>query len=63
MGLLQSPSQTSGPLFGFALMFEGSSEAVPPDSPGAVRIEGVVYDGNGPLAWWARRGTGPRGAC
>jgi protocatechuate 3,4-dioxygenase alpha subunit len=54
-------------------MFEGSSEAVPPDSPGAVRIEGVVYDGNGPLAWpdcflefwqgeqWARARTDPGG--
>jgi protocatechuate 3,4-dioxygenase, alpha subunit len=70
---LQSPSQTSGPLFGFALMFEGASEAVPADSPGAVRIEGVVYDGNGPLAWpdcflefwegdhWARTRTDPDG--
>jgi protocatechuate 3,4-dioxygenase alpha subunit len=73
MPLLQSPSQTSGPLFGFSLMFEGSTEAVPPDSPGAVRIEGVVNDGNGPLAWpdcflefwqgdqWARTRTDPDG--
>ena len=37
---LQSPSQTSGPLFGFALMFDGCDEAVPPDSPGAVRHRG-----------------------
>jgi protocatechuate 3,4-dioxygenase alpha subunit len=70
---LQSPSQTSGPLFGFALMFEGSSEAITPDSPGAFRLEGVVYDGNGPLAWpdcflefwegdqWARTRTDPDG--
>jgi len=41
-----------GPLYGFALMFEGSHEAVPPDSPGAVRIEGLILDGDGaPLAW------------
>ena len=40
-----------GPLYGFALMFEGSHEAVPPDSPGAVRIEGLILDGDGaPLA-------------
>jgi protocatechuate 3,4-dioxygenase alpha subunit len=41
-----------GPLYGFALMFEGSHEAVPPDSPGALRIEGLILDGDGaPLAW------------
>jgi protocatechuate 3,4-dioxygenase alpha subunit len=41
-----------GPLYGFALMFEGSHEAVAPDSPGALRIEGLVLDGDGlPLAW------------
>jgi len=47
-----SPSQTMGPLYGFALMFEGCEQAVPPDSPGAVRIEGLVLDGDGvALAW------------
>jgi protocatechuate 3,4-dioxygenase alpha subunit len=41
-----------GPLYGYALMFEGSSEAAAPDSPGAVRIEGLILDGDGiPLAW------------
>jgi len=41
-----------GPLYGYALMFEGSNEAVAPDSPGALRIEGLVLDGDGiPLAW------------
>jgi protocatechuate 3,4-dioxygenase, alpha subunit len=49
---MQSPSQTSGPLFGFALMFEGSHEAVPPSSPGAVRIEGAVIDGDGVPVYW-----------
>jgi protocatechuate 3,4-dioxygenase, alpha subunit len=49
---MQSPSQTIGPLFGFSLMFEGSDEAVPPDSPGAVRLEGLILDGDGvPLSW------------
>jgi protocatechuate 3,4-dioxygenase alpha subunit len=41
-----------GPLYGYALMFEGCEEAVAPDSPGAVRIEGLILDGdNVPLAW------------
>ena len=52
MNAMQSPSQTSGPLFGFALLFEGSDEAVPPDSPGAVRIEGLVVDGAGVPIYW-----------
>ena len=52
MAEIQNPSQTIGPLYGFALMFEGSHEAVPPDSPGAVRIEGLIIDGDGvPLSW------------
>jgi len=70
----QTPSQTSGPLFGFALMFEGCEQAVPTGSPGAVRIEGLVIDGDGvPLAWpecfvefwhgdqWARARTDTQG--
>ena len=41
-----------GPLYGYALMFEGCSEAVEPGSPGAVAIEGLILDGDGvPLAW------------
>ncbi|HEY7965573.1 MAG TPA: hypothetical protein VID68_00960 [Solirubrobacteraceae bacterium] len=49
---IASPSQTMGPLYGFALMFEGSNEAVVPDSPGALRVEGLILDGDGlPLAW------------
>ena len=52
MSEMQSPSQTIGPLYGFSLMFEGSHEAVAPDSPGAVRIEGLILDGDGvPLSW------------
>ena len=42
-----SPSQTSGPMWGFALMFEGSEHAVDEGSPGAVAIEGRVLDGDG----------------
>jgi protocatechuate 3,4-dioxygenase alpha subunit len=71
---VQSPSQTSGPLFGFALLFDGSEEAVPPDSPGAVEITGLVLDGAGaPVNWpecflefwegeqWARTRTDEQG--
>jgi protocatechuate 3,4-dioxygenase alpha subunit len=48
----QSPSQTSGPLWGFALLFEGSDKTVEADAPGAVRIRGRVIDGDGcPVAW------------
>jgi protocatechuate 3,4-dioxygenase alpha subunit len=74
MAYLQSPSQTIGPLYGFALMFEGSHEAVAPDSPGAVAIEGLILDGDGvPLSWpegfiefwegdqWARARTDENG--
>lgn len=47
-----TPTQTSGPLFGFALMFEGSENAVDPNSPGAIRLHGTILDGDGePLAW------------
>jgi protocatechuate 3,4-dioxygenase alpha subunit len=46
-----SPSQTIWPLYGFSLMFEGSQNAVPPHSPGAIAIEGRLSDGEGPLAY------------
>ncbi len=42
-----TPSQTVGPFFGFALPFGADTEAVPPGSPGAVRVEGQVLDGAG----------------
>ena len=71
---LQSPSQTSGPLFGFALIFDGCEEAVAPGSAGAVEITGVVLDGAGaPVNWpecflefwegdqWARTRTDEEG--
>ena len=32
-------------------MFEDSENAVDPDSPGALRLEGRVFDGNGALAY------------
>ncbi len=47
-----SPSQTSGPLWGFALLFEGSDRTVDDDVSGAVTIRGRVLDGDGrPVAW------------
>ena len=42
-----TPSQTIGPFFSFALPREGGEQAVDPDAPGAVRIEGQVLDGEG----------------
>ena len=42
-----TPSQTVGPFFGFALPFDADADAVPAGSPGAVRIEGQVFDGAG----------------
>ena len=47
-----SPSQTIGPLYGFALMFPGSEVAADPAAAGSVRIRGTVYDGAGePLSY------------
>jgi protocatechuate 3,4-dioxygenase alpha subunit len=40
-------SQTVGPFFSFALLDLIRPELVPPGTPGAVRIEGVVLDGEG----------------
>lgn len=42
-----TPSQTIGPFFHDALLERGLSELVGPDHPGAIEIEGVVYDGAG----------------
>ena len=46
-----SPSQTIGPLYGFALMFEGSEKMVPDDDPAAIELIGRVTDSAGPVAW------------
>jgi protocatechuate 3,4-dioxygenase, alpha subunit len=52
MSLGPTPSQTSGPLFGFALMFEGSEQAVDPSAPDAVEIEGTVIEaGDAPFEY------------
>jgi protocatechuate 3,4-dioxygenase alpha subunit len=44
---IATPSQTVGPFFGFALPFDGDSNAVPPTKGDALRIEGQVLDGAG----------------
>ncbi|BDZ44432.1 protocatechuate 3,4-dioxygenase subunit alpha [Naasia aerilata] len=45
--LVQTPSQTVGPFFGFSLPYDGGPELVPPASPGSVRLHGTVRDGAG----------------
>ena len=42
-----TPAQTCGPLFGFALFPEGLNQAVDPQAPNAVTIEGSLLDGAG----------------
>jgi protocatechuate 3,4-dioxygenase, alpha subunit len=42
-----TPSQTVGPFFHIGLSSDGTHELVAPDSLGAIRIEGVVSDGEG----------------
>jgi protocatechuate 3,4-dioxygenase alpha subunit len=52
MSEVTSPSQTSGPLFGFALLWEGSEAAVDRSRADAVTLHGWVYDGAGaPITW------------
>ena len=46
-GLEPTPSQTIGPFFHDALLEKDLTKLVPPDHPGAIRIEGAVYDGAG----------------
>ncbi|MDX6600589.1 MAG: protocatechuate 3,4-dioxygenase, alpha subunit [Gaiellales bacterium] len=70
-----SPFQTIGPMWGYALIFEGCDEAVEPGSEGAMVVRGRVTDGDGePIAYpdglvevwrgdqWARCRTSPDGA-
>jgi protocatechuate 3,4-dioxygenase, alpha subunit len=44
---LQTPSQTIGPFFDFALPYEGGPELVPGHHPLAIRVHGTVFDGSG----------------
>lgn len=45
--LTATPGQTIGPFFGNALPFALSNHLVPPGSPKAIRLHGVVTDGAG----------------
>jgi protocatechuate 3,4-dioxygenase alpha subunit len=45
--LTETPGQTIGPFFGYALPFERDNELVAPGSPGSIRLHGVVTDGAG----------------
>jgi protocatechuate 3,4-dioxygenase alpha subunit len=43
----ETPSQTVGPFYAIGLPWEGGPFAVPAGTPGAIRITGTVYDGDG----------------
>ena len=47
MGLPRTPSQTVGPFFSFALPYAGGPQLVAPGTPGAIRLEGRLLDGQG----------------
>jgi protocatechuate 3,4-dioxygenase alpha subunit len=42
-----TPSQTVGPYFAIGLPWDAGPHVVPPDTPNAIRISGVVRDGDG----------------
>lgn len=43
----QTPSQTVGPFFGYALPYPGGADVAPGWHPDAMRLHGTVFDGNG----------------
>ncbi|HXR45762.1 MAG TPA: protocatechuate 3,4-dioxygenase subunit alpha [Pseudolysinimonas sp.] len=43
----QTPSQTVGPFFGYALPYPGGEQIAPATHPDAIRLHGTVYDGAG----------------
>jgi protocatechuate 3,4-dioxygenase alpha subunit len=43
----ETPSQTVGPFFSIGLPWEEGPFAADPRAPGAIRVTGVVYDGEG----------------
>jgi protocatechuate 3,4-dioxygenase alpha subunit len=45
--LVQTPSQTIGPFFGFALPWDGGPQLVSGTQAGAIRLHGTVLDGHG----------------
>ena len=44
---MTTPSQTVGPFFSIGLVRPGEAVAAPADEPGAIRLRGTVYDGEG----------------
>ncbi|WP_426518569.1 protocatechuate 3,4-dioxygenase subunit alpha [Diaminobutyricibacter sp. McL0618] len=44
---LQTPSQTIGPFYGFALPYDGGPQVAAPWRADAIRLHGIVYDGAG----------------
>lgn len=44
---MQTPSQTVGPFFGYALPYDGGPNLVPGHHVHAIRLHGTVYDGEG----------------
>ena len=44
---LQTPSQTVGPFFGYALPYQGGPDVAAPWHPDAIRLHGTVFDGAG----------------
>jgi protocatechuate 3,4-dioxygenase alpha subunit len=44
---LPTPGQTVGPFFRYGVEFDAWNELVPPGDPGAIRLHGVVRDGDG----------------
>ena len=44
---LQTPSQTIGPFYGFALPYDGGPQVAAPWHADAIRLHGIVYDGAG----------------
>lgn len=60
----QTPSQTVGPFFGYALPFPGGAQLVPAGTTGAVTVHGTVFDGAGEpipdalLEWWQPDASG-----
>ena len=44
---VQTPAQTVGPFYGFALPYAGGAQLVPGHHPQAIRLHGTVFDGAG----------------
>jgi protocatechuate 3,4-dioxygenase alpha subunit len=44
---LQTPSQTIGPFYGFALPYDGGPQVAAPWRPDSIRLHGNVFDGAG----------------